>query len=153
MPFPSMQVAFTGGELSPSLSARVDIEKYSTGLRTLRNFTVLSSGGVSNRAGLRFVVHCKSDQETCRLIPFTFNTSQTYVLAFQDQSMRVIRENGIVLEPAITISGATQANPVVITAVAHGFVNGDEVFISGVVGMKEINSRYFIVANKTADTF
>lgn len=51
------------------------------------------------------------------------------------------------------ITGATQANPVVITSAAHGFSNGDEVFIASVQGMVEINNRTFTVANKTTDTF
>jgi hypothetical protein len=52
-----------------------------------------------------------------------------------------------------TITGATAANPVVITATSHGFANGDEVYISGIVGMTELNGRRFIVANKAANTF
>jgi len=39
-----------------------------------------------------------------------------------------------------TISGATAANPVVITtSTAHGFSTGDEVFITKVVGMTQLN--------------
>lgn len=52
-----------------------------------------------------------------------------------------------------SITGATAANPVVITSTAHGFVNGDEVFIVGVVGMTQINNRLFTVASATANTF
>lgn len=52
-----------------------------------------------------------------------------------------------------TITGATAANPVVITATAHGFSNGDQVKINGVVGMTELNDQVFLVADKTDDTF
>lgn len=52
-----------------------------------------------------------------------------------------------------TITGATAANPVVITSVAHGLSNGDKVVITDVVGMTELNGKTFIVANKTDDTF
>lgn len=54
---------------------------------------------------------------------------------------------------ARTITGATQANPCVITAVAHGFANGDEVLISGVVGMTQLNGNTYTVAGVTANTF
>ncbi len=54
---------------------------------------------------------------------------------------------------AKTITGATRANPVVITSNGHGFVNGDVVWISGVSGMTQINSKAFVVANKTTNTF
>jgi Flp pilus assembly protein TadG len=52
-----------------------------------------------------------------------------------------------------TLTGATKANPVVITSNAHGFSNGDVVWISGVGGMTQINNKAFVVANKTANTF
>jgi Flp pilus assembly protein TadG len=51
------------------------------------------------------------------------------------------------------ISGATRANPVVITSNNHGFSNGDIVWISGVRGMTQINDRAFVVANRSANTF
>jgi len=51
------------------------------------------------------------------------------------------------------ITAATQANPCVITCVAHGFSNADTVYINNVVGMTELNGNSYTVANKTADTF
>ena len=52
-----------------------------------------------------------------------------------------------------TITAATQANPVVITAASHSFPDGETVFIENVVGMTEINDRYFKIANGTTNTF
>jgi len=52
------------------------------------------------------------------------------------------------------ISGATAANPCVITATGHGFSNGDKVSIRGVVGMVELNTETaYTVAGKTTNTF
>ncbi len=51
------------------------------------------------------------------------------------------------------ITGATVADPVVITAVAHGFSDGDEIRINDVLGMTEINGGKYLVANKAANTF
>ena len=52
------------------------------------------------------------------------------------------------------ISGATAANPCVITATGHGFSNGDKVSIRGVVGMVELNlETAYTVANKATNTF
>lgn len=51
------------------------------------------------------------------------------------------------------ITGATAANPVVITSTAHGLTNGDKIFISGVAGMTEINEIQYLVAGVTANTF
>lgn len=58
-----------------------------------------------------------------------------------------------VTELAAGITGATQANPVVITAIAHGLANGDKATLADVGGMIEINGIEYTVANVTANTF
>jgi hypothetical protein len=45
----------------------------------------------------------------------------------------------------VAVTGATQTDPVVLSATAHGFELGDEVFVEGVGGMTEINDRTFTV--------
>jgi hypothetical protein len=52
-----------------------------------------------------------------------------------------------------TITGITNAIPAVVTAVAHGYANGDYVSIDSVVGMEEINGDGVIVTNAAANTF
>ncbi len=51
------------------------------------------------------------------------------------------------------ITGATAANPVVITDAAHGLSDGDIIRITGVVGMVELNNRRFRVADSATNTF
>lgn len=92
------QPAFTAGELSPSLWARVDLSKYQTGLKTAKNLFVHAHGGISNRAGLEFINEVKDSADNACLIPFQFNTEQTYVLEFGDLYMRVYRDGGIILD-------------------------------------------------------
>lgn len=149
----SIQRSFAAGELAPALWGRADTTKYATGLRTCRNFVVRREGGITNRAGSEFICEVKNSAATLRLIPFIFNADQTYVLEFSNLFMRVIRDGAQVTETAVNITGATAANPVVVTAVAHGYSNGDEVFISGVGGMTQLNNRNFKVAGVTANTF
>jgi len=52
---------------------------------------------------------------------------------------------------AVNISGATKANPVVITA--SGFSDGDHVKILSVEGMTELNENVYVVANAGANSF
>jgi hypothetical protein len=54
-----------------------------------------------------------------------------------------------------TITGITQANPGVVTSAAHGYANGDLIYITDVVGMTEINDRIksYIVQGVTTNTF
>jgi hypothetical protein len=144
------QRTFAGGEIAPALYARVDTAKYVTGARQLRNVYVMRHGGAQNRPGFSFVAEVKDSSKRVRLIEFVFNNEQTYVLEFGHQYMRVHKAGGPVLLPAQNISGITNANPAVLTYVgADTFANGDEVFISGVVGPigQYVNGRNFKVAN------
>jgi hypothetical protein len=153
-----LKPSFAGGEIAPALHARVDLSKYQTGLALARNFFVQAHGGVSNRAGLRLVGEAIGDAvlgtSDGRLIPFQFNTTDTYVLLFQPLTMRVIRNGAFVLEAAASISAITQATPgVVTTSAAHGYSNGQEVYLSGLGGMTALNGRNVIVRNVTSTTF
>lgn len=64
-----------------------------------------------------------------------------------------IKRDVLTATTVYTISGATAANPVVITATAHGFSNSNTVYIAGIVGMTQINNRTFTAANVAANTF
>jgi hypothetical protein len=52
-----------------------------------------------------------------------------------------------------TITGATNANPVVITSTSHPFFDGDIIYISGVGGMTQLNGNYYKVSAATTNTF
>jgi hypothetical protein len=144
---------FTGGELSPRLDGRSDLAKYPTGCKTLENFIVFPHGSAARRSGTQFVAEVKDSSAKTRLIPFEFSTTQTYMLEFGNQYIRFYKDNGQILEGDVTISGATQANPVVITATGHSYDNGDEIRITSVAGMTELNNKRYLVANKTTNTF
>lgn len=51
------------------------------------------------------------------------------------------------------ITSMTNANPCVITAYKHNFVNGDIVIIENCTGATTPNGKAYTVANKTTDTF
>lgn len=54
---------------------------------------------------------------------------------------------------SITITGITQANPGVVTAAGHGLVDGQEVYLAGIVGMTELNGTIVKAASVTTNTF
>lgn len=143
------QRSFTGGEISPSLYARVDQTKYATGLRTCRNFLVMRHGGLANRPGSSWVGEVIDSTKTVRLVPFVFNSDQTYVLEFANTTMRVIRNGAYLTVASQSITSITNANPAVLTyAGADTYANGDQVYISGVLGPigQYVNGRTFKVA-------
>ena len=147
-----IQPSMAGGEVSPEVSARVDLAKRSVAVELAENFIAQYTGGMDSRAGQKFVARAKAAE---RIIEFEFNTEQTYIIEMGDQYLRFHRNGGQILDSSNiqVITGATQADPVVVTSTAHGFSNGDEVFISGIGGMTQLNNRSLLVANVTANTF
>lgn len=152
------QVNFSGGELTPELHGNTGLEQYRKGAKTLKNCVVRKIGGFYNRSGTEFIAEVNDSAKTIKFIPFIFSDTQTYVLEFGDQYMRV-HKNGVQLKNASqNITGITNANPAVLTySGADNYANGDQVYISGVVGAigNYVNGRWFVVAgvNTGANTF
>lgn len=51
------------------------------------------------------------------------------------------------------ITGITQANPAVVTQINHGFTTSQSVYISGVVGMTQINNRLYTITVLSPNTY
>src|SRR5574340_1095312 len=75
-----LQYSFSGGEVTPELFGRVDDPKYQSGLATCRNFITKPHGPAENRAGFAFVREVKDSTKATRLLPFTYNSTQTMVI-------------------------------------------------------------------------
>ena len=97
MPVSITQQNFVGGEWSPSLYARTDLQKYSTAVRLMRNFVSSPYGGVRNRAGTIHVAEVYDSTKTSRLIPFQFSVTQSYILEFADNIVRPIFDGGLII--------------------------------------------------------
>ena len=100
----TIQRSFTAGEISPSIQSRADLGKYMSGLNKCENFFIRAQGGAYSRPGTRFVGEQGDSSQRGRLIPFQFNTEQTYILLFENLKMYVIKDGGFVLDgggPAI----------------------------------------------------
>lgn len=92
-----IQRSFTSGEIAPALRSRADMVKYATGLALCENNIVRAQGGAYSRPGFRFICELDDSNRQGRLIPFSFNTEQTYMLVFEHNKMRVIKDGGLVL--------------------------------------------------------
>lgn len=86
---------FTGGEVTPTLSARYDLQKFGTFLQCCENFIPNLHGDIERRPGTRFV---DSLEGPAVLLPFQFNTEpeNNYVLVFQDGVIRVATADGLI---------------------------------------------------------
>lgn len=150
-----IQPSMGGGEISAAVGARVDLAKRAVSVELAENFVAKFSGGMESRSGLEFVSRVKSVAGAKRLIPFEFNTEQTFVLEFGEQYARFHTLGNQVLDSSAvkTITAVTAADPAVVTSTAHGLSNGDEVYVTAVAGMTQLNGRNFLIANVTANTF
>ena len=148
------QQNFASGELSPKVRGRFELKIFKNGVERMQNFIAETQGPARFRTGTRFVNHTRLNRKAF-LIEFQFNDEQSYVLEFTDLILRFYRNSANILEAAVNITGAgtSQTNPVVVTSAGHPFLDGEEVFLSGIVGMTELNNRFFIVSGAGANTF
>lgn len=152
------QVAFTAGEISPSLHARVDLARFLSALKTCRNFFVRPQGGASNRQGTQFIYELNA-ASNARLIPFIRAQDDAYMLVLQELSAKVFRGGAYVSSTVRTITNITLISLLgpnalyeVTTSVAHGFIVGGSVAIAG-VNPSDYDGDVVITATPGANTF
>lgn len=87
------KTSFAAGELAPELLGRGDLRAFENGARRLRNIFLQPTGGVTRRPGLRHVAVLPG---AARLIPFEFNTEQTYLMVLTDGALRVFQGDAVV---------------------------------------------------------
>ena len=102
----TFQSNFTTGEIDPLLKGRSDIKQYYNGLSSATNVLVQPQGGVTRRPGLQYVgtiPSASAPQSGCRLVPFEYSTTQSYMLLFVNNRMYVYM--GGVLQTGINGGG------------------------------------------------
>jgi len=93
------QNSFTGGEVSPRLYGRNDLDQYRNSVALLENFTIHPHGGVSRRPGTKFTAEVKDSTKATRVIPFEASTENSYCIEVGDQYMRFVKD-GVQIENA-----------------------------------------------------
>lgn len=136
---------FSKGEIAPDLYGRIDTSQYNAGLKTARNFIVQKYGGVTFRPGTRVVGEVDDANVEARLIPFQFSIDQSYVMLFQQATMRPLALGGFVIEQNTKITGVTKGTTTFLQIPYHGYAVGDRIFLDGVTGMEELNGRFCTV--------
>lgn len=150
---------FNGGEWSKRLWGRIDLAKYLNAARRCENFIPLVQGPLTKRPGFRYVAPVSATAEVVRLIPFVFSDSDALVIEATPSPdgilpgyFRFYRDDGLLLEADKPIQAISQAPTAGVTCIAHGFQDGDEVYVSGVLGMTPINGRRSVLQNQGTDT-
>ena len=107
---PYSNVSFAGGEWDPQLQSSTDLAKYKTACKVMRNFFAHVNGKASNRHGLQYACQTmlsttnQSSVQNVRVIPFIFNTAQSYVCEFGNGYIRFIKNGALIMNGATPYS-------------------------------------------------
>jgi hypothetical protein len=99
----TFRTSFVGGEVTPELFGRVDVDKEQSGLALCENFVVLPHGPVANRAGFRFCNAAKLGDAVTRIIGFSFSNTQTFAIELGAGYFRFFSFGQYVLQPGADI--------------------------------------------------
>lgn len=99
------RLSFAGGEMDERVLHRVDLEKYHSGCKKLRNMLATAYGSANRRPGSEFICDTGGyyKKNVVRLEKFVFSTTTTRVLAFGDLTFRVV--NSSAATPGWEMSG------------------------------------------------
>lgn len=95
----TLQTNFNAGVLDPRLAARTDLKSYYQGADTGKNVLALPQGGLKRRPGMAYQATLGAES---RLFTFSFNVEQTYVMAFQNEAIKVYKDG--VLQATVSTS-------------------------------------------------
>jgi hypothetical protein len=88
-----LQTSFSAGVLSPGLAGSTDLEQYYRGAARGLNVLFQKEGGARGRWGLQHIADIPEDG---RLLPFSFNTEQNYLLALTTNQIRFFRNDALI---------------------------------------------------------
>ena len=92
-----LQTNFAVGEIDPLLRARIDLKQYYNALQTARNVVIQPQGGAKRREGLRYITSLDSGAANgVRLIPFEFNSDDSYMFAITPGKLYVFRDRALI---------------------------------------------------------
>lgn len=115
---------FTGGEISPTLSARYDLSRYRNCVACMENMLPGLHGDVARRPGTRFLAELEA---SAVLLPFSFSSlpSQNFILVLGEKSLRIATTGGFTASPAIATPYAADD----LLSICHAQV-GDVVYLA-----------------------
>lgn len=99
-PLIDRRVSFNGGEISPWIDPRIDLEKYRSSCDELRNFVPRVYGGAFRRPGTLYEWTAKFPDRKARIEEFEFSVTTTLILELGDNYIRfgTTGENAALIE-------------------------------------------------------
>ena len=88
------QTSFTGGELSPRVQGRTDMDRYGTGLRRCYNAHPVIQGGFKRRGGTLYAAAAVGGNSESILLPFVEGVDKAWMLEHSDELVKVFNADG-----------------------------------------------------------
>lgn len=120
--------SFAAGEISDSLSARYELQKFKSACKALQNFIVELHGDARRRPGTYFLEDLGGDAV---LLPFSFSSdpSQNYVLVFSNLKIRIANQTGFLKSAGVPIEIVSPYTTSQLTGISWA-QSGDVVYLA-----------------------
>ena len=93
------QLNFNGGEISPLLFRRYDLDVFGRGCRQMQNMIPRKYGNAEKRNGTQYIASTKyGSGKSARLVTFSYSTDVVFFLEFGDRYIRFFTDGGIVMK-------------------------------------------------------
>ena len=100
--------AWSYGEIDPKLAARVDFAAYARGVKTASNVLSIPQGGFTRRFGTRYTATLTATNPSfAELYSFIYDNAAVYCLVFENNTIKIYLENGLVATVVTTYPAAT----------------------------------------------
>lgn len=107
------QYSFSAGALGSKVIGRADLnDLYSKALKDSLNMVATPQGPIMRRPGTKYVRRTHEQVQNTRLVPFTFDANNTYMLELSPNEIRIFKDRNPVLQNArvVTNPGFTGSN-------------------------------------------
>lgn len=103
----NIQSVMTMGEVSPTLHGRIESELYRNSLSKAENVVIMPHGGVRRRGGLQKITDTYLNAgASARLEPFVFSRTESYLMVFENLSIKIYENGALVATVVTTITTA-----------------------------------------------
>jgi hypothetical protein len=113
----------------------------------------MKSGGAANRPGTNYLGEVMNSADTVRLFPFEVSETVNYVLEAGQNYFRVIYQDQYVTDLSETITNIQSVGGETIVTVTSNVYIAEQVYLTGIGGMWQLNNRTFETYGETGTSF
>ena len=112
--FHGLKTNFVGGEVSPLMLMRSELQQYNNGAEYMRNVQILPQGGFETRPGTEWIDNVDEQSagvySNTRMFSFQFSTEQEYLFVFSHLKVKIYR-NDLEVEELVTPYSSDELRP------------------------------------------